>query len=106
MTGQLRCADVEARFVDAFDGRLDSAESVRFHAHIEGCPACRERAAIWRGLVPGMREAVPPAPGAMATRRMQIEIERKLAPSRGEPASFARREPSREGLGTLRGFPS
>ena len=76
---ELGCADVEARFVDAIDGRLDSADSVRFHAHIEGCPSCRERAALWRGLVPGMREAVPPAPGAMATRRMQIEIERRLA---------------------------
>ena len=49
---ELRCADVEARFVDAFDGRLDPAESVRFHAHIEGCAACRERAALWRALVP------------------------------------------------------
>ena len=78
MTG-LRCADVEARFVDAFDGRLDPAESVRFHSHLEGCAACRERAALWRALTPRMREAVPPAPDAMATRRMRIEIERQLA---------------------------
>ena len=78
MTG-LRCADVEARFVDAFDGRLDPAESVRFHSHLEGCAACRERAALWRGLVPRMRDAVPPAPDAMATRRMRIEIDRRLA---------------------------
>ena len=78
MTG-LRCADVEARFVDAFDGRLDPAESVRFHSHIEGCAACRERAALWRGLVPRLRDAVPPGPEAMATRRMQVEIERRLA---------------------------
>ena len=76
---ELRCADVEARCVDAIDGRLDPADSVRFHAHIEGCASCRERAALWRGLVPEMRGAVPPAPGAMATRRMQIEIERRLA---------------------------
>ena len=46
---ELRCADVEARFVDAVDGRLDPAESVRFHSHIEGCASCRERAALWRG---------------------------------------------------------
>ena len=76
---ELRCADVEARLVDAIDGRLDSADSVRFHAHIEGCASCRARAALWRGLVPEMRGAVAPAPGAMATRRMQIEIERRLA---------------------------
>jgi len=77
MTG-LCCAEVEARLVDAFDGRLDPAESVRFHSHLEGCAACRERAALWRGLVPRMREAVPPAPDAMATRRMRLEIERRL----------------------------
>jgi ferric-dicitrate binding protein FerR (iron transport regulator) len=76
---ELRCADVEARFVDAVDGRLDPADSVRFHSHIEGCAACRERAALWRGLVPALRDAVPPGPGAMATRRMQVEIERQLA---------------------------
>jgi ferric-dicitrate binding protein FerR (iron transport regulator) len=76
---ELRCADVEAHFVDAVDARLDPAESVRFHSHIEGCPSCRERAALWRGLVPGLRAAVPAAPDAMATRRMQIEVERRLA---------------------------
>src|SRR4029077_3565216 len=76
---ELRCADVEARFVDVADGRLDPADSVRFHAHIEGCAACRERAALWRGLVPRLRDAQPPGPDAMATRRMQVEIERRLA---------------------------
>jgi hypothetical protein len=76
---ELRCADVEARFVDAVDGRLDPADSVRFHSHIEGCTACRERAALWRGLVPALREARPPGPDAMATRRMQVEMERRLA---------------------------
>ncbi len=78
MTG-LRCAEVEARLVDALDGRLDPADSVRFHAHIEGCLACRERAALWRGLAPAMRVAVPPGPAPMAIRRMQVEIERSLA---------------------------
>ena len=76
---ELRCADVEARFVDSIDGRLDPADSVRFHSHIEGCPACRERAALWRGLVPALRQAEPPGPDAMAIRRAQVEIERRLA---------------------------
>jgi ferric-dicitrate binding protein FerR (iron transport regulator) len=76
---RLRCADVEARFADVVDGRLDPADSVRFHAHIEGCAACRERAALWRGLIPRLRDAEPPGPDAMATRRMQVEIERRLA---------------------------
>ena len=62
MTG-LRCADVEARFVDAFDGRLDPAESVRFHSHIEGCAACRERAALWRGWCRGCATPCRPAGG-------------------------------------------
>jgi anti-sigma factor RsiW len=75
---ELRCADVEARFVDVVDARLDPADSVRFHSHIEGCPSCRERAALWRGLMPALRDAVPAGPDAMATRRMQIEIERRL----------------------------
>jgi len=74
-----RCADVEARFVDVIDGRLDAAESVRFHAHLEGCAGCRERAALWRGALPGLRAAVPPRPGAMAVRRMEVEIARGLA---------------------------
>ena len=79
MTGQLRCADVESRFVDVVDGRLDPADSVRFHSHIEGCAACRERAALWGALAPRLRAAEPPGPDAMATRRMQVEIERRLA---------------------------
>ena len=87
----LRCSEVEARLVDAIDGRLDSADSVRFHAHLEGCEACRERAALWRRLVPEMRGAVAPAPDAMATRRMQIEIERRLGAERGAPAAVTRR---------------
>jgi hypothetical protein len=74
-----RCRDVEAKLVDAFDGRLDPAASVRLHAHIEGCAACRERAALWRGLTPALRALEPAEPPAMATRRMQIEIERRLA---------------------------
>lgn len=88
MTG-LRCAEVEARFVDVVDGRLDPADSVRFHAHIEECATCRERAALWRGLVPSLRGAAPPAPAAMATRRMQVEIERRLA-GRGDDSPARR----------------
>ena len=76
---ELRCADVEARFIDAADGRLEPADSVRFHSHIEGCAACRERASLWTSLIPGLRQAVPPPPDAMTARRMQIEVERQVA---------------------------
>ena len=85
----LGCADVEARLVDAIDGRLDAADSVRFHAHLEGCAACRERAQLWSRLVPEMRGSVAPAPGAMAIRRMQIELERRLAVEPAAPAAVA-----------------
>ncbi|HLK93523.1 MAG TPA: FecR domain-containing protein [Polyangia bacterium] len=74
-----RCRDVEAQLVDAIDGRLDPAASVRLHAHIESCAACRERAALWRGLTPALRALEPAPPQPMSTRRMQIEIERQLA---------------------------
>ena len=73
------CREAEARLVEAVDGRLDAAASVRLHAHIESCAACRERAALWRGLTPALRGLEPAPPAAMATRRMQIEIERQLA---------------------------
>ncbi len=82
------CRDVEAKLVDAIDGRLEPAASVRLHAHIEGCAACRERAALWRGLTPALRALEPAAPSAMAARRMQIEIERQLA---GGAVASARR---------------
>jgi hypothetical protein len=73
------CRDVEARLVEAVDGRLDAAASVRLHAHIESCAGCRDRATLWRGLTPALRALEPAAPAAMSTRRMQLAIERQLA---------------------------
>jgi len=73
------CTEVQARLDDALDGRLDAAASMRFHAHLEGCAACRDRAALWRGLTPRLRAAEPAPPDPMAIRRMQLEIERQLA---------------------------
>jgi len=73
------CRETRDRLVEAVDGRLDAAASVRLHAHIESCAACRERAALWRNLTPALRALEPEPPSAMGTRRMQIEIERQLA---------------------------
>jgi ferric-dicitrate binding protein FerR (iron transport regulator) len=56
---------------------------VRLQGHLESCANCRERAALWRGLVPGMRLAIPAAPDAMTARRMQITVERELAQAMG-----------------------
>lgn len=77
--------------MDALAGRLDAAASMRFHAHLESCASCRERAALWRALTPRLRAAVPTPPDAMAVRRMQLEIERQLVgPAAVErPARFA-----------------
>jgi tetratricopeptide (TPR) repeat protein len=76
----MKCAEAEALFVDAGDGRLDLSQEVRLAGHLDGCSGCRERAVVWRRLVPGMRGLAPEAPDAMRVRRMQIEIERRLAP--------------------------
>jgi len=79
------CAEIEARLIDAVDERLDAADSLRFHAHLETCVACRERAALWRGLVPALPAGAPPPPDAMAVRRLRIEIEHQLAKSTTRP---------------------
>jgi len=78
------CKEVQSRLLDALDGRLDAAASVRFHAHLEGCLTCRDRAALWRSLTPRLRAAEPAPPDAMAIRRMQVEIAKRLARPAGE----------------------
>ena len=60
------CTEVESRLVDADRRRLDPGGQRAPAAHLEGCAGCRERAALWRGLVPGMRQPSPAAPDAMA----------------------------------------
>jgi hypothetical protein len=87
----MKCAEAEALFVDASDGRLELSQEVRLAAHLDGCASCRDRAATWRRLVPGMRGFAPEAPDAMRIRRMQIEIERRLAPvASGAPGARER----------------
>jgi len=87
----MKCVEAEALFVDAGDGRLDLSQEVRLAGHLDGCTGCRERAVMWRRLVPGMRGLAPDAPDAMRSRRMQIEIERRLAPvARGAHGSRER----------------
>ncbi len=84
----MSCRDFEALLVEQQDGRLDPATEVRLESHLESCAACRERASMWRALVPAMRQAAPPAPSAMRARRMEVEIERQLAgaaPPRARP---------------------
>ena len=75
----MSCHEIEALFVEQQDGRLKTAEEVRLEAHLESCDECRQRATIWRALVPAMRQAEPPAPSMMRVRRMEVDIERRLA---------------------------
>lgn len=74
-----RCAEAESVFLDELDGRLDPAASVRLHAHLESCSACRERAALWGWLTPELRAAAPEPLNALAARRIQVEIEHRLS---------------------------
>jgi hypothetical protein len=93
------CVEAEACLVDAVDGRLDAPTGVRLYAHLDGCAACRERAALWRALVPGMRALAPAPPDAMQARRMQLEVERRLSATL-EPAP-RRRWPARAALAAV-----
>jgi hypothetical protein len=74
----MSCRETEDALVDLADGRLDVAAQVRLHDHVEGCAACRARAATWGRLVPALRAASPPPPDSMQVRRMELEIERQL----------------------------
>ena len=83
----MTCREVQDAFVDLNDGRLEAASELRVHAHLESCAHCRERAASWTALLPAMRALAPPPPTPMRTRRMELEIERRLA----EPVSLSAR---------------
>jgi len=83
----MTCREVQDAFVDLHDGRLDPANELRVHAHLESCAHCREHAASWNALLPAMRALVPPPPTPMRARRMEMEIERRLA----EPVALAAR---------------
>ncbi|HVY39841.1 MAG TPA: FecR domain-containing protein [Polyangia bacterium] len=85
-----RCREAEAGFVEDLDGRLDPAASLRLHAHLETCAACRERADLWEWLVPELRAAEPPPVETLAARRMQVEIEHRLASAGTVPAGEER----------------
>ena len=82
----MSCRDVEDALVDLTDGRLDAATELRLHDHVETCAACRERAALWGALVPSMRALEPKPPTPIRLRRMEVEIERRLA---AEPRELA-----------------
>ena len=82
----MTCRDVQDAFVELHDGRLDAASELRVHAHLETCAHCRDHAAHWKALLPAMRALAPPPPTPMRARRMELEIERRLAAPVSPPA--------------------
>src|SRR5690348_1421158 len=88
----MSCRDVEDALIDLADGRLDAASELRLHDHVEGCSACRERAALWSVLVPSIRALEPKPATPNRLRRMELEIERRLAA--GDPGQG--RSPARK----------
>ncbi len=89
----MTCREVQDAFVDLHDGRLDAASELRVHAHLESCVHCRDHAAHWNALLPAMRALVPPPPTPMRARRMEMEIERRLAEPVSPSARSRRRGP-------------
>jgi ferric-dicitrate binding protein FerR (iron transport regulator) len=75
----MRCFATESELVSMLDGRLEAAHELAVHAHLETCADCRRRAALWGRLVPVMRRLAPEPPGPLRARRMEVEIERRLA---------------------------
>src|SRR5262249_47301263 len=73
------CREIEASLIDLIDGRLDGADELRVHAHLESCEACRARTEAWGALTPAMRALAPPPPPELRARRMEVELARRLA---------------------------
>ena len=66
------CTNIEPRLPDYLAGTLPAAERAEIHAHLAGCPACREMAATLQ-LVSGAMTQVPLRETLDAARREQIQ---------------------------------
>jgi len=53
------CPAVRDRLDPLLDGDLTRAEESRLHAHLEGCPACREELRLARDLRRALRDGLP-----------------------------------------------
>ena len=65
------CTNIEPRLPDYLAGTLPDAERAEIHAHLDGCPACREMADTLQ-LVSGAMTQVPLRETLDAARREQI----------------------------------
>ena len=66
------CADVDAIMTTYVDGEVTAAEAQAVRAHLDGCPACRDRAAAEQAVRERLRAAAPAlgerAPAALWAR--------------------------------------
>jgi predicted anti-sigma-YlaC factor YlaD len=71
----MRCPKVRRRLSAYQDGELKPGEAVRVEAHLQDCPACRERYQeldrIWRSL--GELGGIQPSPGFYSRLARRIE---------------------------------
>ncbi len=51
----VRCKDVQAKFMPFIDGKLDAKELEKFTRHVRGCRECREEYDIYYSMIMGMR---------------------------------------------------
>lgn len=79
----MNCRDVEARMTPLVDGELPVAEATEVHAHLDGCPPCREAArqeqvgrAILRDCAGRLAASAPPALRAQVRRNLPMSSRR------------------------------
>jgi anti-sigma factor RsiW len=73
----MKCEDVSRELIAYLDGRASASERHRMEAHLEGCPACRNRAAEMRkvSMLLGDLPAIEPSFGFDARVRQRVAAE-------------------------------
>lgn len=81
----MNCPDVD-RVIDAYtDGELASAEAADVRAHLDGCPACRQRVAARASL----SRLIGRVPYYTASDRLRVAVATTRRPSRVSPRMLA-----------------
>jgi len=88
-------------------GELEGAERARVEGHLNGCVACRETLAAFRGLIEELGIAGPPAPpihwGAYRAE-LREKLERRTAPRSTAWTAVWRPAPALVAVGLLAGL--
>ena len=81
----MNCPDID-RVIDAYtDGELDATEAAEVRAHLDGCPACRERVAARASL----SRLIQRAPYYTAPDRLRVAVATARRPMRFSPQLLA-----------------